>query len=61
MEGWGFGYILINLELRFLVEDLFNLVGVVIDVIRCCKLVLGRKIGGVLDYFFVFFMKYFLK
>lgn len=58
MEGRGFGHIPINLELRLSVEDSPNSAGVVIDAIRCCKLALERKIGGVLDYPSAFFMKH---
>jgi len=40
MEGKQFGDVPMNLELRLSVEDSPNSAGVVIDAIRCCKLVL---------------------
>jgi myo-inositol-1-phosphate synthase len=48
MEGKLFGDVPMNLELRLSVEDSPNSAGVAIDAIRCCKLALDRKIGGVL-------------
>lgn len=48
MEGKIFGDIPIDLELRLSVEDSPNSAGVAIDAIRCIKLALDRKIGGVL-------------
>jgi myo-inositol-1-phosphate synthase len=48
MEGKLFGDIPMNLELRLSVEDSPNSAGVAIDSIRCCKLALDRKKGGVL-------------
>ena len=48
MEGKLFGDIPMNLELRLSVEDSPNSAGVVIDAIRCAKLALIRKEGGVL-------------
>ena len=48
MEGKIFGNVPINLELRLSVEDSPNSAGVVIDCIRCVKLALNRKQGGVL-------------
>lgn len=61
MEGRGFGHIPINIELRLSVEDSPNSAGVVIDAIRCCKLALDRKIGGVLISPSSYFMKHPLK
>lgn len=58
MEGKIFGDIDINLELRLSVEDSPNSAGVVIDAIRCCKLALDRKIGGVLYSPSAYFMKH---
>ncbi len=56
MEGELFGDVPMNLELRLSVEDSPNSAGVVIDAIRCAKIALDRKIGGVLyspsSYFF---------
>jgi myo-inositol-1-phosphate synthase len=48
MEGKLFGDVPMNLELRLSVEDSPNSAGVAIDSIRCCKLALNRKIGGIL-------------
>ncbi|RLB31607.1 MAG: inositol-3-phosphate synthase [Deltaproteobacteria bacterium] len=47
MEGKLFGDIPMDLELRLSVEDSPNSGGVVIDAIRCCKLALDRKGGGI--------------
>ena len=48
MEGKLFGDVPMNLELRLSVEDSPNSAGVVIDAIRCMKLALTRKEGGIL-------------
>jgi myo-inositol-1-phosphate synthase len=48
MQGELFGGVPMNLELRLSVEDSPNSAGVAIDMIRCCKLALLRKQGGVL-------------
>jgi myo-inositol-1-phosphate synthase len=48
MEGKLFGDVPMNLELRLSVEDSPNSAGVAIDSIRCTKLALQRKLGGVL-------------
>jgi len=48
MEGRMFGDVPFNLELRLSVEDSPNSAGVAIDMVRCCKLALTRKKGGVL-------------
>jgi myo-inositol-1-phosphate synthase len=48
MEGKLFGGVPMNLEARLSVEDSPNSAGVAIDSIRCCKLALNRKIGGIL-------------
>lgn len=48
MEGKLFGDIPMNLELRLSVEDSPNSAGVAIDSIRCAKLALQRKQGGLL-------------
>lgn len=58
MEGRLFGDVPMNIELRLSVEDSPNSAGVVIDAIRCCKLGLERKIGGVLTAPSAFFMKH---
>jgi myo-inositol-1-phosphate synthase len=49
MEGLQFGDVPMELELRLSVEDSPNSAGVVIDMIRCCKLALQSGIGGVLE------------
>jgi myo-inositol-1-phosphate synthase len=58
MEGKLFGDVPMNLELRLSVEDSPNSAGVTIDAIRCCKLALDVKIGGVLYSPSAFFMKH---
>ncbi|AHJ61989.1 Myo-inositol-1-phosphate synthase [Granulibacter bethesdensis] len=49
MEGHLFGDVPMNLEMRLSVEDSPNSAGVVIDMIRCCKLALDAGVGGVLE------------
>jgi myo-inositol-1-phosphate synthase len=49
MEGNLFGDVPMDIELRLSVEDSPNSAGVVIDMIRCCKLALQAGIGGVLE------------
>jgi myo-inositol-1-phosphate synthase len=49
MEGLQFGDVPMDLELRLSVQDSPNSAGVVIDMIRCCKLALESGIGGVLQ------------
>ncbi|MCI0469566.1 MAG: inositol-3-phosphate synthase [Nitrospirae bacterium] len=58
IEGKGFANIPMNLELRLSVEDSPNSAGVVIDAVRCCKLAIDRKIGGVLHSPSSYFMKH---
>lgn len=58
MEGRGFGDVPMNLDLRLSVEDSPNSGGVTIDAIRCCKLALSRKQGGVLKGPSAYFMKH---
>jgi len=58
IEGRGFGSIPLNVELRLSVEDSPNSAGVVIDAIRCCRLALDRKVGGVLTSPSAYFMKH---
>jgi myo-inositol-1-phosphate synthase len=53
----GFGNLPIELDLKLSVEDSPNSAGVVIDVIRCCKLALDRKIGGILTSVSAYAMK----
>lgn len=61
MEGRGFGNIPINIELRLSVEDSPNSAGVVIDAVRCLKLALDKKVGGVLLSPSSYFMKHPIK
>ena len=58
MEGRIFGDIPINLEMRLSVEDSPNSAGVGIDAIRCCKVALDRKKGGILYSPSAYFMKH---
>jgi len=58
MEGSIFGDIPMDLELRLSVEDSPNSGGVVVDAIRCCKLAIDRKTGGVLYGPSAYFMKH---
>ncbi|HXX58092.1 MAG TPA: inositol-3-phosphate synthase [Thermodesulfovibrionales bacterium] len=58
MEGRGFGNIPMNIELRLSVEDSPNSAGVVVDALRCCKIGLDRKVGGVLISPSSYFMKH---
>ena len=46
MEGQLFGGVPMNLELRLSVEDSPNSAGVAIDLIRCARLALDRKLAG---------------
>lgn len=48
IEGRLFGGVPMNIEVRLSVEDSPNSAGIVIDAIRCCKLALDRKQGGIL-------------
>jgi myo-inositol-1-phosphate synthase len=58
MEGKLFGDVPMNIELRLSVEDSPNSAGVTIDAIRCCKLALDAKKGGVLYSPSAYFMKH---
>lgn len=58
IEGQGFGNVPMSLELRLSVEDSPNSAGVVIDVIRCCRIAKDRGIGGALLSPSAFFMKH---
>jgi len=58
MEGRLFGDVPMNLELRLSVEDSPNSAGIVIDCIRCCKLVLDRGQGGILLWPSAYFRKH---
>ncbi len=48
VEGYLFGDVPTDIELRLSVEDSPNSAGVVIDMIRCCKLALLAGEGGIL-------------
>jgi len=58
MEGKLFGDVPMNLEMRLSVEDSPNSAGVAIDSIRCAKLALDRKQGGVLTAPAAYFCKH---
>jgi len=58
MEGHLFGDVPMDLELRLSVEDSPNSAGVVIDMIRCCKLALDNGVGGVLEAPSAYFCKH---
>lgn len=58
VEGRLFGNVPMNLELRLSVEDSPNSAGVAMDAIRCCKLALDTKQGGVLVPPSAYFMKH---
>ena len=49
IEGYLFGDVPTEIELRLSVEDSPNSAGVVIDMIRCCKLALDAGEAGVLE------------
>lgn len=57
IEGRGFGNVPLTLDVKLSVEDAPNSGGVMIDAIRCMKLALDRKIGGVLNSISAFTMK----
>ncbi len=58
MEGRLFGDIPMDLEMRLSVEDSPNSAGVVIDMIRCCKLALENGVGGMLEAPSAYFCKH---
>lgn len=58
IEGKLFGNVPMNLELRLSVEDSPNSAGVSIDAIRCCKLALNNKQGGIIYSPSAYFMKH---
>lgn len=58
MEGKLFGDVPMNLELRLSVEDSPNSAGVAIDSIRCAKLALDRRQGGILTAPSAYFCKH---
>lgn len=57
IESRQFGNVPMNLEVRLSVEDSPDSAGVVVDAIRCCKLAINRRIGGVLIAPSSYFMK----
>jgi myo-inositol-1-phosphate synthase len=57
MEGSNFGEVPLNLELKLEVWDSPNSAGVIIDAVRCAKIALDRKIGGMLEGPSAYFMK----
>lgn len=57
MEGTAFGNVPLNCELKLEVWDSPNSAGVVIDAVRCAKLALDRRVGGVLYGPSSYFMK----
>lgn len=61
ISGRAFGGVPIDLELKLSVEDSPNSAGVVIDAIRCAKIAIDRKIGGVLRSASAYFMKHPIK
>jgi myo-inositol-1-phosphate synthase len=58
MEGRQFGDVPMNIEARISVEDSPNSAGIVIDAIRCCRLALDRRHGGILEAPSAYFMKH---
>lgn len=58
INGRNFGNNPLSIELKLSVEDSPNSAGVVIDVIRCCKLALDRKIAGPLTSISAFAFKH---
>jgi myo-inositol-1-phosphate synthase len=57
VEGTTFGEVPLNCELKLEVWDSPNSAGVVVDAVRCAKLALDRRIGGVLIGPSSYFMK----
>ncbi len=57
MEGRGFGHVPLSLEVKLSVQDSPNSAGVIIDAVRCMKLALDRKIGGLLTSISAYTMK----
>src|SRR3954453_5021651 len=58
VEGKLFGDVPMELDVKLSVEDSPNSAGVAIDSIRCCKLALDRKQGGVLHSASAYFSKH---
>src|SRR5690606_25980062 len=57
LEGSTFGGVLLNVELKLVVWDSRTSAGVVLDAIRCARLVLGRCMAGAIEGPSSFFMK----
>jgi myo-inositol-1-phosphate synthase len=57
IEGENFGGVPLNLELKLEVWDSPNSAGVIIDALRCAKVALDNKIGGILIGPSAYFMK----
>jgi myo-inositol-1-phosphate synthase len=58
VEGRLFGDVPMEIDVKLSVEDSPNSAGVAIDAIRCCKLALDRRIGGVLHSASAYFSKH---
>lgn len=58
IEGKTFGDIPIYIDMKLDVEDKSVATGVAVDAIRCAKLALDRRIGGVLESASAYFMKF---
>lgn len=58
ISGRNFGDVPLSIDLKLSVEDSPNSAGIVIDVIRCCRLALDRKIGGPLTSISAFAFKH---
>lgn len=58
LEGTQFGGMKVNLDLKLSVEDSPNSAGVVIDLIRCCKIALDRGISGTVTSVAAYTMKH---
>lgn len=57
MEGRGFGGLPVKIETKLEVVDSPNADGVLVDMIRCCKLALDRGVSGVLTSASAYFAK----
>lgn len=58
IEGTIWGDLPIEMDIKLSVEDSANSAGVVIDVIRCCKLALNNGIGGALPEVSAYYCKH---
>lgn len=57
IEGRGFGGMPLSLDVKLSVEDSPNSGGVTIDAVRCMKIALDRKVGGILKSISAYAMK----